>query len=149
MEVNSGGRGQIEIFLRHAGPASRAPPYSCSFVSANGVIRDPGLFLHRNEDRPRPHTPDSTTKGSDSRSQSREIHAPNRVSKKKPRGDTTVHHKRHLYEYIFAAVKNTSGMLLYRIIKEVLHGIHSITPPLVVTGNTGGNNPISMKELHK
>ena len=55
----------------------------------------------------------------------------------------------YLYDFIGAAVKNASVMILDRISKAALHGIQSIFPPSKVASDTGGKGPISIKKLQK
>jgi hypothetical protein len=57
----------------------------------------------------------------------------------------------HVYvdDYILALVQDAARLLLRRVARATLHGIHSIFPPPGVSGHTGGKDPISEKKLKK
>ena len=51
-------------------------------------------------------------------------------------------------DYCLAAVKNHQGTLIKKFSRAALHAIHSIFPPLHISGHAGGKNSISEKKAH-
>jgi hypothetical protein len=52
-------------------------------------------------------------------------------------------------DFILAGVESQDGTLLRRMARAALLGIHSLFPPIKVTGHIGGKDPISQKKLDK
>jgi hypothetical protein len=57
----------------------------------------------------------------------------------------------HVYvdDYILAVVQDEEQVLLRRVARATLHGIHAIFPPPGTSGHVGGKDPISEKKLAK
>jgi hypothetical protein len=53
------------------------------------------------------------------------------------------------YDYVLAVVQDQAQLLLSRVARATLHGIHAIFPPPGVSGHLGGKDPISEKKLQK
>ena len=51
--------------------------------------------------------------------------------------------------YIMAVLSTVGIRFVKRMARATLYGIHSIFPPPVITGHTGGKDPISLKKLEK
>jgi hypothetical protein len=52
-------------------------------------------------------------------------------------------------DFFLAGVESQDGTLLRRMAQAALLGIHSLFPPIEVTGHIGGSDPISQKKLDK
>jgi hypothetical protein len=52
-------------------------------------------------------------------------------------------------DYILAVLSTVGVRFIRRIARATLLGIHSIFPPPVITGHTGGKDPISIKKLER
>jgi hypothetical protein len=52
-------------------------------------------------------------------------------------------------DFILAGVETADATLLRRMARAALLGIHSVFPPVEVTGHVGGKDPISQKKLDK
>jgi hypothetical protein len=62
-------------------------------------------------------------------------------------GDSEVHV--YVDDYILAVVQDEDQVLLRRVARATLHGIHAIFPPPGESGHVGGKDPISEKKLAK
>jgi hypothetical protein len=52
-------------------------------------------------------------------------------------------------DFILAGVESADATLLRRMARAALLGIHSVFPPIEITGHVGGKDPISQKKLDK
>jgi hypothetical protein len=52
-------------------------------------------------------------------------------------------------DYILAVLSTVGIRFIRRVARASLYGIHSIFPPPIITGHTGGKDPISTKKLKK
>ena len=52
-------------------------------------------------------------------------------------------------DYIIAVLSTIGIRFVRRIARASLYGIHSIFPPPIITGHTGGKDPISLKKLER
>ena len=52
-------------------------------------------------------------------------------------------------DYILAVLSTVGIRFVRRIARATLYGIHSIFPPPLITGHTGGKDPISIKKLER
>ena len=52
-------------------------------------------------------------------------------------------------DYIIAVLSTVGIRFIRRVARASLYGIHSIFPPPIITGHTGGKDPISKKKLEK
>jgi hypothetical protein len=54
-----------------------------------------------------------------------------------------------VYDFILAAVESSDGSMHAKTTRAALQEIHSFFPPLDVSGDTGGKDPVSIKKLER